>query len=53
MLEIYADCSSFHSAVATGFLDQTRADGGEYKHTRFSLSYATSAPGPGKLFLAM
>jgi hypothetical protein len=39
--------------VATGFLDQTRADGGEYKHTKFSLSYITTNPGPGHLFLAM
>jgi len=41
--------------VATGFLDQTLPDGGDYKHTKFSLSYITSTPGPGpgKLFLAM
>ena len=39
--------------VATGFLDQTRPDGGEYKHTKFSLTYLSSKPGPGQLFLAM
>jgi hypothetical protein len=40
--------------VATGFLDQTRPDGGDYKHTKFSISYiVTPAPGPAKLFLSM
>lgn len=40
-------------AVATGFLDQTRPDGGDYRHTKFSLSYLMDKPGPGQLFLAM
>ncbi|KAM7219617.1 O-methyltransferase domain containing protein [Rhypophila decipiens] len=39
--------------VATGFLDQTLPDGGEYKHTKFSLAYLLDQPGPGHLFLAM
>jgi hypothetical protein len=39
--------------VATGFLDQTRRDGGDYKHTKFSLSYLPSRLGPGHLFLAI
>jgi hypothetical protein len=40
-------------AVASAFLDQTRPDGGEYKHTKFSLAYLLDQPGPGHLFLAM
>ncbi|KAM5354447.1 hypothetical protein ACJ41O_001096 [Fusarium nematophilum] len=39
--------------VASGFLDQTRPDGGEYKHTKFSLAYILDKPAPGHLFLAM
>lgn len=39
--------------MATGFLDQTDPDGGEYKHTKFSKAYLLSTPGPGHLFLAM
>ncbi|KAK3682769.1 S-adenosyl-L-methionine-dependent methyltransferase [Podospora appendiculata] len=39
--------------VASGFLDQTRPDGGEYKHTKFSLAYILDRPAPGHLFLAM
>lgn len=39
--------------VASGFLDQTLPDGGEYKHTKFSLAYNLDQPGPGHLFLAM
>ncbi|KAK3322662.1 S-adenosyl-L-methionine-dependent methyltransferase [Apodospora peruviana] len=39
--------------VASGFLDQTRPDGGEYKHTKFSLAYLLDQPSPGHLFLAM
>jgi len=39
--------------VATVFLDQTRADGGNYRHTKFSRSYLTRQPSPGHLFLAM
>jgi hypothetical protein len=38
--------------VGTGFLDQTRSDGGDYVHTKFSKAYIT-APGPGKFFQAM
>ncbi|EXL55388.1 hypothetical protein FOCG_05999 [Fusarium oxysporum f. sp. radicis-lycopersici 26381] len=40
-------------AVASGFLDQTEPDGGEYKHTKFSLAYILDKPAPGHLFLAM
>ncbi|PNP83461.1 hypothetical protein FNYG_03024 [Fusarium nygamai] len=39
--------------VASGFLDQTEPDGGEYKHTKFSLAYILDKPAPGHLFLAM
>ncbi|KAG4278560.1 hypothetical protein FPRO04_06615 [Fusarium proliferatum] len=39
--------------VASGFLDQTEPDGGEYKHTKFSLAYILDEPAPGYLFLAM
>ncbi|KAG5797936.1 hypothetical protein H9Q69_003025 [Fusarium xylarioides] len=39
--------------VASGFLDQTELDGGEYKHTKFSLAYILDKPAPGHLFLAM
>ncbi|CCT73670.1 related to O-methyltransferase B [Fusarium fujikuroi] len=39
--------------VASGFLDQTEPDGGEYKHTKFSLAYILDEPAPGHLFLAM
>ncbi|ROT36134.1 S-adenosyl-L-methionine-dependent methyltransferase [Sodiomyces alkalinus F11] len=39
--------------VAAGFLDQTEPDGGEYKHTKFSLAYILDKPAPGHLFLAM
>ncbi|KAF5966180.1 O-methyltransferase B [Fusarium coicis] len=39
--------------VASGFLDQTDPDGGEYKHTKFSLAYILDKPAPGHLFLAM
>ncbi|KAF4948526.1 hypothetical protein FGADI_9590 [Fusarium gaditjirri] len=39
--------------VASGFLDQTAPDGGEYKHTKFSLVYILDKPAPGHLFLAM
>lgn len=42
--------------MATGFLDQTVPENGglgSYKHTKFSLSYLPSHPGPGHLFLAM
>ncbi|KAJ4257388.1 hypothetical protein NW762_008508 [Fusarium torreyae] len=39
--------------VASGFLDQTEHDGGEYKHTKFSLAYILDKPAPGHLFLAM
>ncbi|KAF4964685.1 hypothetical protein FSARC_7392 [Fusarium sarcochroum] len=34
-------------------LDQTEPDGGEYKHTKFSLAYILDKPAPGHLFLAM
>ncbi|KAH7235223.1 S-adenosyl-L-methionine-dependent methyltransferase [Fusarium solani] len=39
--------------VASGFLDQTEPDGGEYKHSKFSLAYILDKPAPGHLFLAM
>ncbi|KAK0639234.1 S-adenosyl-L-methionine-dependent methyltransferase [Cercophora newfieldiana] len=39
--------------VASGFLDQTFPNGGEYKHTKFSLAYLLDQPSPGHLFLAM
>ncbi|KAH8891973.1 S-adenosyl-L-methionine-dependent methyltransferase [Thozetella sp. PMI_491] len=39
--------------VATGFLDQTRPDGGDYRHTKFSMSYLLEKPSPGHLYLAM
>ncbi|KAH6900570.1 S-adenosyl-L-methionine-dependent methyltransferase [Thelonectria olida] len=39
--------------VASGFLDQTEPDGGEYKHTKFSLAYILDKPAPGHLYLAM
>ncbi|KAJ6444265.1 Sterigmatocystin 8-O-methyltransferase [Purpureocillium lavendulum] len=39
--------------VASGFLDQTRHDGGDYLHTKFSRAYLLDEPGPGHLFLAM
>ncbi|KAI1026851.1 hypothetical protein LB505_000785 [Fusarium chuoi] len=39
--------------VASGFLDRTEPDGGEYKHTKFSLAYILDKPAPGHLFLAM
>ncbi|KAI1024669.1 hypothetical protein LB503_007306 [Fusarium chuoi] len=39
--------------VASGFLGQTEPDGGEYKHTKFSLAYILDKPAPGHLFLAM
>ncbi|TVY35408.1 O-methyltransferase [Lachnellula subtilissima] len=32
--------------VAGGFLNQTREDGGDYMHTKYSLGYITSRPGP-------
>lgn len=38
--------------VGTGFLDQTRYDGGDYKHTKFSAAYI-QVPGPGKFFQAI
>ncbi|KAH8586527.1 S-adenosyl-L-methionine-dependent methyltransferase [Bisporella sp. PMI_857] len=40
--------SSWH-----GFLGSDLPDGGDYKHTRFSISYPTSQPGPGQLFLSI
>ncbi|KND88464.1 Sterigmatocystin 8-O-methyltransferase [Tolypocladium ophioglossoides CBS 100239] len=39
--------------VASGFLDQTRHDGGDYMHTKFSRAYLLDEPGPGHLFLSM
>ncbi|KKY13644.1 putative catechol o-methyltransferase [Phaeomoniella chlamydospora] len=40
--------------VGCGFLEQTRPDGGDYKHTKFSLSYTdVTVPGPGTFFQAM
>ncbi|KAF5552105.1 O-methyltransferase B [Fusarium mexicanum] len=39
--------------VASGFLDQTEPDGGEYRHTKSSLAYILDKPAPGHLFLAM
>ncbi|KAF4495588.1 O-methyltransferase B [Fusarium agapanthi] len=39
--------------VSSGFLDQTEPDGGEYRHTKFSLAYILDKPAPGHLFLAM
>ncbi|RSL68366.1 hypothetical protein CEP54_002842 [Fusarium duplospermum] len=39
--------------VASGFLDQIKPYGGEYKHTKFSLAYILDKPAPGHLFLAM
>ncbi|KAL3955314.1 hypothetical protein ACCO45_010877 [Purpureocillium lilacinum] len=39
--------------VASGFLDQTQPDGGDYLHTKFSQAYLLDEPGPGHLFLAM
>ncbi|RSL56249.1 hypothetical protein CEP53_006842 [Fusarium sp. AF-6] len=39
--------------VASGFLDQTEPNGGEYMHTKFSLAYILDRPAPGHLFLAM
>ncbi|POR33890.1 Sterigmatocystin 8-O-methyltransferase [Tolypocladium paradoxum] len=38
---------------ASSFLDQTRQDGGDYMHTKFSRAYLLDEPGPGYLFLAM
>jgi hypothetical protein len=38
--------------VATGFLNQTRSDGGDYKHSKFSQAYVLN-PGPGMLFKTM
>lgn len=38
--------------VATGFLNQTRSDGGDYKHSKFSQAYVLK-PGPGMLFKTM
>jgi len=40
------------AVVGTGFLDQVREDGGDYKHTKFSAAYL-EARGPGKFFQAM
>ncbi|KAK0386964.1 hypothetical protein NLU13_5277 [Sarocladium strictum] len=39
--------------VAAGFLEQSRPDGGDYMHTKFSRAYLLDKPGPGHLFLAM
>ena len=45
--------NAFFYKVASGFLDQSKPDGGDYKHTKFSLSYVLDKPSPGHLFLAM
>ncbi|KAK3385232.1 hypothetical protein B0H63DRAFT_522574 [Podospora didyma] len=36
--------------IRAGFLDQTRPDGGEYRHTKFSLAYLLDEPCPGHMF---
>ncbi|PFH62694.1 hypothetical protein XA68_12372 [Ophiocordyceps unilateralis] len=41
--------------VMSGFLQQTRPDGGEYRHSKFSRAYRidSSGTGPGHLFLVL
>ncbi|KAH8660019.1 O-methyltransferase-domain-containing protein [Xylariales sp. PMI_506] len=39
--------------VATGFLEQSGPDGGDFVHTKFSRAYLLDKASPGHLFLAM